>query len=92
MANIYYNPKKFGLKIVDFIDVGRSYEFDITIIFEKEDGSLWWLSDAGCSCPVPFEDLGVDDLIPYRHDEIVTHLRSLNPDSNMVDFISKLPR
>jgi hypothetical protein len=94
--NIYYSPEKFGVKIVAEYDPSEPYEFDTTLIFEKEDGSLWWAHDSGCSCPVPFEDVGADDLAPYRYDEMVAHLREQYDrsvrGSDLVDFISKLPR
>lgn len=54
--NPYYSPEKCGLQILDSIDTGGSYEFDMFVVWIKlEDGTLWWDTDAGCSCPVPFE-------------------------------------
>lgn len=55
-ANIYDNPEKFGLKIVDVLDEeGLSYEYNTFVVFEDQQGNLLWTEDAGCSCPYPFE-------------------------------------
>lgn len=64
--NIYYDPEKFGLEIFDQIDDDHaSYSFDDFVIWRRlEDGKLFYLTDSGCSCPSPFEDYGVADLIP----------------------------
>jgi len=54
--NPYYNPSECGLEMFDSIDCGESYEFDIFAIWKKlDDSSLWWDSDSGCSCPIPFD-------------------------------------
>lgn len=62
--NVYYDPEKFGLTKVAEIDTAGGYEFDITVVFRKEDGSFWYAQDSGCSCPTPFEDHGLDSLTP----------------------------
>ncbi len=54
--NPYYHPEKSGLKILWQIDTGGSYEFDMFVVWQHQDGTLWYDSDAGCSCPTPFED------------------------------------
>ena len=64
-ANIYSQPEKFGLVIVGDVAKSPSYDFDIFVVFRKPDGSLWYDEDSGCSCPIPFEDEGIDDLAPY---------------------------
>lgn len=56
MNNIYYSPESHGLTIVDSIDTGGSYEFDIVAIWKDSDGNLFWAADSGCSCPTPFEN------------------------------------
>jgi hypothetical protein len=55
MDNIYYNPEAYGLTIVDSIDSGESYDFDMVAIWRDVDGNLYWATDSGCSCPTPFE-------------------------------------
>lgn len=66
MANIYYDPDKFGLEIVAEADFAGSYEFSMHVVFRKQDGSLWYVHDSGCSCPTPFEDSGLNDLEPVE--------------------------
>ena len=68
--NPYYNPEKCGLEIFDSIDTAGSYEFDLFVIWRKlDDNTLWWDSDAGCSCPSLFDngDNG-NDLKPITND------------------------
>lgn len=55
--NPYYSPEKCGLEIFEKLDTAGSYEFDIICIWRKlDDNTLWWDSDAGCSCPSPFDN------------------------------------
>lgn len=55
--NPYYNPEDSGLSILDSVDTAGSYEFDMFVVFSKdEDKTLYYDTDSGCSCPVPFED------------------------------------
>lgn len=62
MKNIYYTPEEYGLKVVGVIDTGGSYEFDMTVVLKDEDDNLFYVQDAGCSCPTPFEDKDMEDL------------------------------
>ena len=68
MANIYYDPEKFGLKTVGEIDWSDGcYQFDLTVVWQRElDGVFVYAEDSGCSCPSPFEDTGVNDLTVLR--------------------------
>lgn len=61
MNNIYHNPEKFGLEIVDTVDAADSYEFDMLALFRRGD-NFYIGTDSGCSCPMPFEGFGVNDL------------------------------
>jgi len=55
--NIYYNPEKCGLETVATLDEDLSYEFNtLLVVKDKYSGKLFFASDAGCSCPTPFED------------------------------------
>lgn len=63
--NIYYAPEKFGLKLIDSIDKAGSYEFDMFVVWQKENGDMVYGTDSGCSCPSPFESSGIADLTPY---------------------------
>lgn len=63
MINIYMDPGKFGLSTFGEIFWSQmAYEFDITVIFRLADGRYGYLCDSGCSCPVPFDGKGVDDV------------------------------
>lgn len=64
--NIYYTPEKYGLELVGENDEGASYEFDKVLVLKDKAGNLFMLHDAGCSCPIPFENKGVDDLIELK--------------------------
>ena len=61
--NIYYNPEKFGLEVVDSLEYSSGcYEFDTRVIWkQKATGKLLTLADSGCSCPTPFESYGIED-------------------------------
>ena len=65
MSNIYYNPDHFGLEIVAELDLNDvPYQFDMVIVWKDTVEKLWWAGDDGCSCPSPFEDMGLADLNP----------------------------
>lgn len=56
--NVYQSPEDHGLKIfADVEDDDLSYAFDMFVVWERiEDGKLFFESDNGCSCPLPFGD------------------------------------
>jgi hypothetical protein len=57
MADVYYNPEKFGLTLVGMADeAGLSYEFSMFGVWKDAGGQLYYGADSGCSCPSPFED------------------------------------
>lgn len=62
--NIYYDPKKFGLEPVLEIEYSdRCYQYDTRVVWRRiRDGALLTAHDSGCSCPIPFEQIGLDDL------------------------------
>lgn len=80
MHSIYYNPEKFGLIPVDQIDWSSGcYEFDITAVWKRiVDGQLLYAEDSGCSCPSPFESVGIDDLTACTPQELQAHLEGRN--------------
>lgn len=57
-GNIYYDPDKFGLKVVAVIELeDEPYSFDTLVVWEEiSTGRHWWARDSGCSCPTPFEN------------------------------------
>lgn len=63
--SIYYSPEKFGLATIGEIDWSSgSWEFDYTVVWQREsDGRFVYAEDSGCSCPSPFENTGVDELV-----------------------------
>ena len=92
--NVYYDPEKFGLKVIGELEKGASYEFDTFVVWQKENGDLVYGTDSGCSCPTPFEDQGLNDLKPYSEqalDEWVAedNWRELKP-TEMVQFKEKI--
>lgn len=70
--NIYYSPEKFGLEIVGTINwVNEPYTFNLTVVWRRPaDGQLFYASDAGCSCPSPFEDSHLDNITAATAHEI----------------------
>lgn len=62
--NVYYDPEKFGLTIIDSWDFSDgSYQFDYRVIWKNTKGELLTARDSGCSCPSPFEDTALTDLV-----------------------------
>jgi len=79
MFNVYYNPDKFGLTPVGEVEWSSgSYEFDMTVVWRKPDGSLVYGEDSGCSCPSPFEGHGVNDLTSCTPASLQAHLEERN--------------
>lgn len=53
--NPYYDPGKWEWEGIDEVDYGGSWEFDIYAFFKDDEGNVRFGTDAGCSCPAPFE-------------------------------------
>lgn len=62
--NVYYNPEAHDLELVGSAhDPDECYSFDQFTVWRSKDGTLYWGSDSGCSCPAPFEGVSsLDDL------------------------------
>jgi hypothetical protein len=74
---LYYNPEKFHLTPVGEIEWGSGhYEFDLTVVWQHEDGTFYWAEDSGCSCPTPFEEF--------------TKVADLNPLTSLSEFANHL--
>jgi len=91
--NPYYSPSQCGLEILHNVDTGGSYEFDMFVVWRKiDDNTLWWDSDSGCSCPVPF-DYDRNDLKLINEGSFKSFLRDLenhyNIDRNEVEAIKR---
>lgn len=73
MPDVYYNPEKFGLTTVFEADDGGSYEFDIFAVWKDDYGNFYYGTDAGCSCPSPFEwATSLEDVTQASKHEIIT--------------------
>lgn len=66
--NIYVTPENAGLTPIGEIDWSDGcYAFDYTVVWQRTfDGRFVYAEDSGCSCPSPFEDTGVEDLVVLR--------------------------
>ena len=53
--NPYYSPEKLGMDLISFDEPGMSYEYNTFLFVRTPDGRIFSASDAGCSCPTPFE-------------------------------------
>ena len=64
--NVYFDPEKFGLKIIESYGGSVSYQFNMVILWEDiKTRERYWAADSSCSCPAPFERFtGIGDLIP----------------------------
>lgn len=62
--DFYYNPGKYGLTTIGEIDWSDgNYQFDLTVVWEDRAGRFWYGDDSGCSCPAPFQDTDLVDLV-----------------------------
>jgi hypothetical protein len=53
--SLYYGDSA-NVETVGSVDVGEQWEFNILLVLkDKSTGKLYYGTDAGCSCPVPFE-------------------------------------
>lgn len=55
--DLYCQPEKFGLEVVGSLnDPDAYYSYSLLVVWRNvETGQLYWATDAGCSCPSPFE-------------------------------------
>lgn len=82
--------------IGDFEHEDAAYEFWYTTVF-KLDGKIYYGTDAGCSCPEPFEDFTIADftqLDPRNLQELTRSLVAeggpLSTESRAREFVRKL--
>lgn len=58
--NVYTDPEDFGLAVLGEIDWSDGcYQFDLTVVFHDLAGIYWYAEDSGCSCPSPFDSVGL---------------------------------
>lgn len=65
--NIHSSPERFGLTVVATAEFGGSWEFDTSVLWRNADGVFLYARDSGCSCPTPFENTTLSDLIVIEH-------------------------
>lgn len=97
MNNVYYNPEKFGLTTVGELDYSSgSYEFDYTVVWVDDQKNLYYDDDSGCSCPSPFDGVGLNDLTKATVAQLQGHLRARKAaaygeyvsDNDVVDLVN----
>lgn len=74
------HPEAHGLEIIGDVSwTDEPYEYDVTILFaDTRTGELLFGSDAGCSCPHPFESMTRADLDPVENtNEVQAYLHAL---------------
>lgn len=83
--NVYYSPEKWGMSIFDQIDTAGAWEFDMFVIWEKDDdNTLWYATDSGCSCPTPFENIeSMKDLDQITTDTLYNFEQALKNHTNI---------
>lgn len=75
--DVYYQPEKFGLKIIADVEWDHEdYQFNMTVVWQDEDGNFYMADDSGCSCPSPFENVTALDMLdgPFTAFEVVSQL------------------
>lgn len=98
--NIYYSPEHYGLEILGEAADEPDWDFNMFVVWrDKDTGVLYYASDAGCSCPSPFEDYNSkEDLtkaesIQQIHDaldEWSSYSYSNSPEASAVELHRKL--
>lgn len=72
-----------------------SYEFDYRVVWRRlSDGVLLTARDSGCSCPTPFEYIGIPDLaevgdLGWIKEEIAEEMKDLHGNSNLAQDSAK---
>lgn len=74
-TDVYGSPEKFGLETVYSADHGEMYEFYMFTVWRDTKSVIptyFYGTDAGCSCPSPYEDVcSVGDLTYGTKAEII---------------------
>lgn len=74
--NLYSNPENMGYEIVEVMELDEPcYSFDLLVVWRDPEGELKWATDSGCSCPVPFEFTGPEDLYDFDYAAIEAEAR-----------------
>lgn len=80
MGSINYSPEDYGLTLVKEIDDPEAfYSFDMFCLWRHTDGRLFYATDSGCSCPMPFEEYNAaEDLTLLTNDSFDEFEKRLN--------------
>jgi hypothetical protein len=95
------HPEAHGLETIGDVSWTSEQWFDVTVLFaDRTTGALLIGSDAGCSCPHPFEDMTRDDLDPIASvGELQAYLHALlgdpstdnaNAEAEIADLIGRV--
>lgn len=97
---IYYYPEKYDLQVIGQVDwCDESYSFELTVVWKDKTGNLLWASDAGCSCPSPFEDHNLSTLETGSKFELMEYLTNYkanlyytpsNVDAQIVELLARV--
>ena len=80
-VNVLSSPELCGLTLIACEDIAGAWEFDMFAIWTN-GRSLFWATDSGCSCPIPFEDHNsVEDLTRATYKELVSAINSWGSNS-----------
>jgi hypothetical protein len=76
--DVYNNPEKFDLEIVYVAEEeDLCYEFNMFVVWQDANGALYYATDAGCSCPSPFETYtSLAELTPGSKADIMAELEA----------------
>lgn len=56
-TQLEYDPAAIGFEVIGRVEVEPDYDFNIFLVVrDTESGLIYYVDDAGCSCPSPFED------------------------------------
>lgn len=60
MSDIYYSPENHGIEIVGELEQEPDYDFHKFVVWRdlKNKNIVYYATDSGCSCPMPFENFG----------------------------------
>ena len=76
-GNPYYSSEQFGLKIIAEIDTAETHEYDMFVVWLKiDDGSVWYATDSGCSCPIPFDKADLQIITEHSYPNFERALES----------------
>jgi len=63
LSGPFYNPENFGLELTGSVDTAGAYEYDeFAVWVHKENKSIYYATDSGCSCPTPFEEVTIETM------------------------------